>query len=258
MDLSCISFSLHNDGHEIALEAGQGFEVKPPQVDLSLVVTCKKRFQVFACYAQRKRGEFHARKPDSVTGIMMKTHTFSHSFRVTETGAVPEWPRNHFRVYAFDTGGEVTGFELSLVQPYDVAYATLQSTLQAQCYREVRTPLCPAVVGNDSLHALFEYWITKSKCRCRKWDQSIEDEPLAGPDPTLADGAGRVLWYNVAQGLGAVQMNEAVCRIHESTLASETDLVTLAPDQMVTVTEVHDLRDDPTTNFDWEITELEI
>lgn len=148
---------------------------------------------------------------------------------------VTRYPENNLRVLIPESGGRLEIWEVAIVSQDGLFFLTTQMTYEAKCYRgENGEIICPR----------FE-WETK-------WPQLMEIvKPIFGgaelssiseyisPSPMKADGFpknhGKVLWWNCAQGLGAIVLDTkgTLARVYWRDIISEKRFKALEPGQIV-------------------------
>ena len=143
-------------------------------------------------------------KDNSLSVFTKKISVLETDFRVYTT----RYPENNLRILIPETSGEFELWEIAIVSQDGLFFLTTQMAYEAKCFRgKSGEVICPR----------FE-WETK-------WPQLMEIvKPIFGemelspiseyiaPSPPKAEGLpknqGRVVWWNLSQGLGMIVLDE--------------------------------------------------
>lgn len=125
------------------------------------------------------------------------------------------YPFNNIRILVAGEYGNFQIWEIALVSQRNSFFVTTQNTYTARCCLDDRVITCPKFVHwpamLEFLSGVFENCKEQldSSCDCAEAsDEEIE---------TISEQyAGRVLWYNYAQGLGCINTSDGLVRVHWS------------------------------------------
>lgn len=142
-----------------------------------------------------------------------------------------EYPSNHFRLLELEPNGTVKIWEIALISQDGEFFLTVQKTYEVRCYRNGQRIVCPQ----------FDKWPQMVELLGRLLKDSLQELALVReyqPESEftsdgLASKTARVLWFNLAQGLGALLTPEGVARVHWSEIAKRPRLAFLTPRELV-------------------------
>ena len=125
-----------------------------------------------------------------------------------------EYPDNHVRVLRHTDGGNVEMWEIALVSQDGLFWITVQKTYDIACGRDASGQFfCPTFAEKwPQLVELLAKLLTDI-------DLPVGVAPQPGIRPLISglkSNEGIVLWYNLAQQMGAIATNQGQARVHWS------------------------------------------
>lgn len=125
------------------------------------------------------------------------------------------YPDNNLRLLSLQNGNIISIFEIALVSQGGDFYITKQPTYEAELFRNKAGEICCPTLNNwpaiiPFLNDLFGE-NPNGFISIAEYVPKQEKERLP-----LEKNIGVVIWYNIAQGLGAIQTGEGVARVHWS------------------------------------------
>lgn len=163
------------------------------------------------------------------------------------------YSQNTVNLMEVNEDGQVRMWEVALVSQASRFFVTVQLKYRFSCYRDEEGRLtCPAFEAKwpDMVGRLAEFTMDKIS----SFPSVAEFAPEPEPDRSdLVGGHGRVLWYNLSRGIGAVVLADSrVARVHWSKVEvdGEEDFVYLSADEVVTINKVVNLSDDGSFKHD--------
>ena len=163
-----------------------------------------------------------------------------------------DYLQNNLRLLRLDGDGKVRMWEIALISQGGDFFLTAQPTYTAQCYQDGDAIVCPRFARwpqmLDFLGSLLE-GVGKVSHSAEYRDD--EEEPSADG---LEACTGRVIWFNLAQGLGAIITPSGAARVHWSGIAKRPRLAYLAKGELVSFKELQEPRQTKPrlTAFDYE------
>lgn len=185
-------------------------------IELRATVKPSGRCATIGAFEGRGHGQLTPKKDQSEkAGVRV----FSKHVQIRRTSdrinpPFTRYPENHFRVLEVK-GNQLRHFEVALVAQNGKFFMVKQLTRQGELFRDHEV-VFPALLGWEE----FTEFLTRLvKDRALK---STDKAPLP-PAPLAPNGLsnfqGRVLWWNLAQQFGAVQLrNGTAARLHRSHL----------------------------------------
>lgn len=156
--------------------------------------------------------------------ILVKMALLDHVFHT-------EYPENNMRLVRLD-GRKIQIWEISLISQKGEFFVTEQMNYEAACYRDGNKVVCPRFEKWPQMAAFLNQILG---------DKAERFLPISKYQPEAAitaDGLeknqGRVLWWNMAQGLGAIITPEGSVRVHWSEVAKRPRLAYLVVKEVVT------------------------
>lgn len=158
----------------------------------------------------------------------MQVHT-----KRSEDGFACTWyPQNHMRLLELDrsTGGFKI-WEIALISQGGDFFLTTQQTYEARCFRKEDKVVCPR----------FEAWTQLVAFLGELFAENAENlAPVSEYEPERELNAeqflpsqGRVLWWNSAQGVGAIITPEGAARVHWTQVSGRPRLSYLVKGEVV-------------------------
>ena len=142
-----------------------------------------------------------------------------------------EFPGNHFRLLRVAPRGTVRILEIALISQDGDFFLTTQQTYNARCYRDGEKIVCPTF---DRWPQMMEVLKGLLKDRVDKLKPIMEYRPEQEPTAAdLAPNTARVLWFNLAWGIGAILTQEGMARVHWSGTARRPRLAVLFSGELV-------------------------
>ena len=141
-----------------------------------------------------------------------------------------EYPGNHLRLIRLD-GRKVQIWEIALVSQNGEFFVTEQMTYMVNCYRDNGKLTCPQFQKWPQMIELLNKLLADKMDRFSPISEyQPEDEVTAD---VLEKGQGWVLWWNCAQGLGAIITPDGALRVHWSEVAKRPRLAYLVAGEIV-------------------------
>lgn len=126
-----------------------------------------------------------------------------------------EYPDNNLRLLKLDNGRGVV-HEVALVSQDGVFFLTEQITWRFDLFREDNHATCPyfredAHPWPQMEHLIQHIFPADQIDRLAPAEQYAPAEP---PKERTPEYTGKVLWYNLAQGIGVVETTQGIARVH--------------------------------------------
>ena len=142
-----------------------------------------------------------------------------------------EYPDNNIRLLEVLSEGRFRIWEVALVSQGGDFFVTVQKTYEAYCYRDGEKFACPQFAKWPQLVAFLE----------KLFEGKVDELPLVAsyqPEPKtstegLAPSTGKVLWFNFAQGVGAIITSKGTARVHWTQVAKRGRRAYLLPGESV-------------------------
>ena len=145
-----------------------------------------------------------------------------------------QYNENHIKLLEFGTGGYFAVWEAAIVFQNGLGFLTAQRVYEDFLYEDEL--YCPNF--DEKWPQLVEFM--KNICRNRGTDifSKLPNIIEYAPEPEISgnhfdDGIGRVKWYNLAQGFGAISMNKGEAFVHYKDIDSPERLICLKTWDMV-------------------------
>jgi cold shock CspA family protein len=143
-----------------------------------------------------------------------------------------KYPNNNMRLLELRKNGELRIWQIALISQGGLFFLTVQQQYKMRCYREGGKVVCPPQPREwPQLVELLNRLLV---------DKITELSPITEyqPEPIpkangLIPGIGRVLWWNFAMGLGAIDTREGQASVHWSKVAPRGRLAYLIPGELV-------------------------
>jgi len=174
------------------------------------------------------------RSVDNSLSIFSKRITV---MRTDFNALITRYPENNLRVLIPESEGEFEFWEIAIVSQDGLFFLTTEMTYEAKCYRgENGEVICPRFEWETKWPQLME--VVKPIF----WEMKLSPvSEYVAPSPLKAEGLpknhGRVVWWNCAQGLGTIVIDEkgTQTRVHWRRILSDLKggLRALAPGQIV-------------------------
>ena len=133
-------------------------------------------------------------------------------------GLIPpftRYPENHFRIIEL-CGNQLRHFEVALIAQNGRFFLVKQLTRSGELFRDDEVVFPPLIGWQEFTDLLTE--IAKGRALKHTSKAPMPTEPPA-PANGLGNFQGRVLWWNLAQGFGAIQLrNGDAARLHRNNL----------------------------------------
>jgi hypothetical protein len=146
-----------------------------------------------------------------------------------------KYPDNHMRLLELIKGGKFRVWEIALVSQHGHFFLTTQRVYEASCYRNGQQIVCPYFEGEPhkwpQLVQLLRQLLIERMVELKPISEHLPD-PKPSADGLFL-GTGRVLWWNFAQGLGAIITPEGVARVHWSNVVPRGRLAFLTRGEIV-------------------------
>ncbi len=128
-----------------------------------------------------------------------------------------KYPANNLRLLRIGLSGKIQIWEIAAISQHGEFFLTAQCTYQTRCYRDNGRIRCPKFEeGPKKWPQLQELLGELLAPEIAQLPQISKYRPakLAPNGLGLTPNTGRVLWYNAAQGLGAILTPSGVARVH--------------------------------------------
>lgn len=147
-----------------------------------------------------------------------------------------EYPQNNLRLLHLQPGGRLDFWEIAIVSQKGQFFLTRQLTYQSQCFRQGKRVLCPRFERWDSLiQALNRLPGLRQILKELPCLPKNHVRPLESHSPIRKDNRGIVLWFNLAQGKGAIETKYGHASVHWSEIHRPESLLRyLKAGEMVT------------------------
>jgi len=121
------------------------------------------------------------------------------------------YPQNNLRLLKLDPNGQFQIWEIAVISQHGKFFLTTQKTIGATCYRDGGNVTMPAVKWPQLLTFL--------QGRLKPDNLPLIAQYRRAPAQVLenlSSNEGLVLWFNIAQGIGAIVTGEGIVRVHWS------------------------------------------
>lgn len=140
-----------------------------------------------------------------------------------------EYPNNNLRLLEVHHNGQVALWEISLISQEGYFFLTTQKVYCDQCYRKDGDKIfCAPFVKWPQILAFLD---GKMAVQNLPLMSDYKNTPQASNG--LVPNTSRVLWFNLAQGFGAITTSEGMARIHWSQILREERLAFLETGDLV-------------------------
>lgn len=161
-------------------------------------------------------------------------HVFSKTIPIRRPDNInppfTRYPENHFRILEIK-GNQLRHFEVALIAQNGRFFLVKQLTRQSELFRDHEVVFPPLLGWGE-----FTNFLTKAAAGRALKHTDKAPMPLESPAPNgLGNFQGRVLWWNLAQQFGAVQLrNGTAARLHRSHLTRKNSkLAYTVPGELV-------------------------
>lgn len=141
-----------------------------------------------------------------------------------------EYPQNNLRLLEIGPDGALHIWEIALISQDGDFFLTTQKTYETYCYREGGKLICPRFAEWPQLVDFIKK-IVGDGVKKIPAHETPDKENSGAPD--LAPNTGYVLWFNHAQGIGAIQTPDGTARVHWRQIARRNRLAFLASGEIV-------------------------
>lgn len=145
-----------------------------------------------------------------------------------------DYPQNHMRFVELDTDGEVKMWEVALISQEGKFFLTVQNVYTTWMYRDENGEVvCP---GHAKWPQMVAFLVALYKEQAMNLSTLVEYyEQLPPPQEVndLPQGFGTVIWFNFAQGIGALQTRDGQARVHWSQVEPRGKRAYLLPCEIV-------------------------
>ncbi len=168
-----------------------------------------------------------------------------------------KYPENNIRMLQFNGDGSFQLWEVAVVAQNGNYFITSQVTWEGQCYYEDGRVTCPIFDEWSQMCSVLEDFVSKFPGMKAALPRRRISSPKTDPNTEgLQTGYGRVLWYTLSMGLGAIQTKDGVVRVHFSVIRSNSRLAALHAGQIVRITGTKPVTSSRSTSFASEATEV--
>lgn len=143
-----------------------------------------------------------------------------------------EYPSNNLRIIRLDDNGQTWIWEIALVSQNGSFFLTVQKTYEFQCCRQGKILIAPMFDSRWPQLVSFLRQLPIIDVN-ELPDFSEYTPPAAQKKKNLEPKTGRVLWFNFAQGIGAIETPEGNARVHWSQIEPRPRLAFLETGELV-------------------------
>jgi hypothetical protein len=146
-----------------------------------------------------------------------------------------KYPNNNMRLLDLGKNGELSIWSIALISQGGHFFLSAQQQYKTCCFREGEKVVCPFFDRPPhEWPQVVELLNQLLSDKVVELSQVTEYRPE--PEPTangLIQGVGRVIWWNYAQGMGAIVTPEGQARVHWSHVSPRDRLAFLIPGELV-------------------------
>lgn len=146
-----------------------------------------------------------------------------------------EYPVNNMRLLELSPDGQGSIYEIAIVSQGGMFFLTGQTTWRFGLFREDDHVACPYFREEVRRWPQFEDFVQRIfppewiGALAIVWDYQPDDPP----SEPLQEYTGRVSWYNLAQGIGAVETAQGAARVHWTQVPPRPRLRYLVPGETI-------------------------
>ena len=217
---------LEEDGYIGTLRANE-------TIELHAFLPANRAQQLRAINVDGQKNVVWKKAPLATSSDVLYTHQVRIMAGKDRNPPYVAYPHNNFRLVEFLSAGQIRLWEVALVAQNGEFFLSGQPTYLFQAHRFGQRMVIP---GLDKWPQLEELLISALQPQLEKLPElkaPVPQKEDVSPSP-LASGMGVVLWYNIAQGMGAIQTHEGPARVHWSQVVKDSGrLACLAEGQRV-------------------------
>jgi hypothetical protein len=144
-------------------------------------------------------------------------------------GPYTKYPDNHFKLLEILVTGHFRIWEIAITKRGGVFYLSTQPVWDEYAFRKGNKVVVPAMPAWESLRKILQGLIKPSYLASTK---SYEPKPAITTEG-LVTKQGRVIWWNEANGIGALATATGIARFHRRNLVVQHEWVTFEKGEIV-------------------------
>ena len=243
---------LYNDIHVPVASDGYVGNFGPGVATLSVQILEQEKDRFHGITVDSKKNVVLKKDLAPVQGKEGKLYSAKCQIKLSMQG-IPstEYPENNLRLIELKGGGKFSIWEIALISQGGKFFLTVQETYRAECFLDEEGKIvCPHLDRWPQLLGVLEGLINREKLK----PVSCYQPPPELDATNLGPNEGRVLWWNDAQGLGAIITPQGSARVHWSSISPRPRRSFLIPGETITFFGLYAPRETKgrPTSFRWE------